>query len=227
MNSKSNETRTETSNAKFVLVTESSYSILKEILENKCIGVVRLYEDEDIDIIEGDFKNGKISSSDYSWEWAHMIYYSYERLTSDVGEYEHEDFFERGMGEFIYIFEDLTEIEISMIEHIVNDFSLLFKIDERNLHFAQKIANLTHNYSSAWERVNMKYLPCCDDYESCLVSASRQLKYLQQHLNEYNFNYDIDASIEEYERDIESFEDDDRIRSFLLDLYKQHVTLIH
>lgn len=227
MNSKSNETCTEHSSNKFVLVTESSYTILKEILQHRFIGEICLYTDDDTDQIEGEFKNGTISPCNYSWKWAHKLYYSYERLTSDVGTYEYDDYYDCDMGEFIYIFENLTCTEISMIEHIVKDFSLLFKISDENLNFIDKIANITHNYYSAWERVKMKYHPFCENYDRYLLGARQQLRYLQQHLNEYGFDESIVDDIEKYCSKIESFEDDDCVRVSILNLYKRHVTLIH
>lgn len=224
---KSADKKIEVSNSsKQVLITDLEHDFLMKIFEDKCLGKVQLYLDDDDDSICGNFNSYRSNNEAYSWEWAHKIYYTYDRLTSCVGKSEHEDYFKNENNELIYIFENLTNSDIALIGEIIKEHYLLFEVSSKNEDKINFFANVSHNYYAAWIRVMMKYHIYCDDYKAYLYGARQQLEYLKEHLSEVESDETVISKLNGFIDNAESFEDDDKVRQYLLSEFKKYITLI-
>jgi len=214
-----------TNDVKHVLITDTSHDYLMKIYSEKCVGVVNLYTDEDDDMkVCGEFRANDCASESYSWQWAHKIYYSYQRLTSMVGKSEDKKFFENEL-QVIYIFNDLSEDDISVIRQIIKEGHYLFEVTRENEEQIQFLADTTHNFYAAWERVMMKYHLYCEDYDGYLCGAKKQLAYLKDRLLERNADISIISKLSYFVENTEEFERDNEVRKYLLDVYKRYITL--
>jgi len=214
-----------TKDVKHVLITDTSHDYLMKIYNDKCVGVVNLYTDEDDDMkVCGEFRANNCESASYSWQWAHKIYYSYQRLTSDVGKSEDKTFFE-GEDQVIYIFNNLSEDDISVIRQIVKEKLHLFEITKEDETQIQFLADTTHNFYAAWERVMMKYHIYCNDYDAYLCGAREQLASLKDRLLERNADFAIISKLNHFVENTEEFGRDNEVRKYLLDVYKSYITL--
>ncbi len=209
-----------------VLVTDTEHDFLMKIFKDQCVGKVGFYTDEYNDNkIEGEYKASREVWQDFDWKWAHKIYYSYDRLTSMVGKYEHDGYFENTAQESMYIFNCLSNESIEIIKDTLKSHFLIFEIGNDEIKKIDALANITHNFYSAWERVMMKYHPFCESYDKYLEHAKVQLSYLKEHLVVLGNHGCIFSAIDRQIEDIEAFEDDDEVRSYLLEIYKRYVNV--
>lgn len=207
--------------AKFVLITDKRYKFLLNIFKSKCIGEVSLYEGDDT-YIAGDFLSNKKNYSKYEWSWAHKIYYTYTRITSNVGNIVDDGYFENESNEHIYIFNSLNDEDLEIISHIIKEHHLLFKCNEEKSSFMQLFANATHNYYAAWERSAMKWHPFCADYDAYLRGAQSHLLQLKSDIHLISNNKNVQNAIDEALLNTEDFTNDKVIRDFLLSMHKEH-----
>lgn len=214
-------------NSKYVLVTDTKHDFLLKIFKEECIGKVSLYiDDENNNKINGESKKNKEDGLGFDWEWAHKIYYSYNRLTSLVSKSDQDGYFENVGQERIYIFNCLSKEDIEIIKETSKSHFVMFEVETDKINKIDAIANITHNFYSAWERVMMKYHPFCKGYDEYLKNASIQLNYLKENLLVFGDHSYIVSAIDQQLKNIEAFEHDDEVRSYLLEIYKSHVNII-
>ncbi len=216
-----------TESTKYVLVTDVRYEYLIKIFNKKCLGEVSFYTDEDNNNrIEGEFRASSRKYKNYAWEWAHKIYYSYERLTSDVGNYLSEDCFENECSEYMYIFENLTFEDIEIIEKVIREHHLLFKCELSDDSFVNIMATATHNYYCAYQKVGMKYHIYCNDYSLYLNSAKEHLEFLKEFIKENMFEYSLSDAIDDAVNNIEDFMLNTTIRDYLLEQHQSKFSCV-
>jgi hypothetical protein len=212
---------TKSKSNKYILITAKRYEFLLNIFKSKCIGEVCL-SDGDNGYIVGDFSSKNKKYSKYNWDWAHKIYYTYERITSKVGNYVDYGYFEDELHENIYIFNSLNDDDLEIISKIIKEHHLLFKCNEEKSSFLQLFANATHNYYAAWERSAMKWHPFCNDYDAYLHGAQSHLLRLKSDIKLISNNQDVQNAIDEAVSNTEEFVNDKVIRDFLLSIHKSH-----
>ncbi len=207
-------------NIKHILVTDIRHDYLLKIFKDKCMGEVSLYTDElNNNNVDGKFLHNSKENKDYSWNWAHKIYYSYDRLTSMVGKKEFSGYFKNRGNEYIYIFEKLSKDDIYIIKNTTKENCIMFTVEDKNESAINDIANITHNFYAAWLRLHYLHI----NYNEYLNGAKEQLKHLKSHLSEFYSNKKLFESIDFFIENTESFKNDNGIRLELLKLFAKHI----
>lgn len=210
----------EETNINHVLITDVRHEYLMKIFKGKCIGEVSLYTDEDNNnIVDGEFIKNDNMHKNYSWKWAHKVFYSYERLTSMVGKNELNGYFENRGNERIYIFENLSSDDIYSIKCITKEHCVMFNIKEEDKNMMDDFANITHNFYEAWLRVN--YLDF--NHDAYLKVAKEQLGYLKYHIFKIKEDEGLMRKIDYYIENTELFKNDNEIRLELLKIFNENV----
>ncbi len=207
-------------NTQHVLVTDVRHDYLLKIFKEKCIGEVSLFGDkENKNIVDGVFLGNGKAHKNYSWKWAHKIFYSYDRLTSMVGKREFNGFFVNEGRERIYIFENLSSNDFYVIKNVVKEHCLMFNIKKDDMISIDALANITHNYYAAWARLHYLAL----DYDGYLNGAKEQLIHLKFHLSEFKEIKKLIKKIDYYIENTEAFKADSEIRLKLLAIFYKTV----